>query len=136
MKLGSDSAAIDAAAQANCPANDQRGLLRDDLHCDIGAYELLSQAFSLGATITSPGVQATLVWNTLPVSQYQVWRSASPYSGFTLFQDNLTATSLAVAIFPNTNYYYEIHAIGTFGGDPLAISPSVGVFSFGLVPGL
>ena len=40
MKLGSDSAAIDTAVPANCPAADQRGQSRDDYNCDIGAFEL------------------------------------------------------------------------------------------------
>lgn len=40
MKLGSDSAAIDRAVAANCPSTDQRGENRDDLNCDIGAFEL------------------------------------------------------------------------------------------------
>ncbi|MBI5302568.1 MAG: hypothetical protein HY868_10550 [Chloroflexi bacterium] len=40
MKLGPESAAIDAATVANCPTTDQRGQTRDDLNCDAGAYEL------------------------------------------------------------------------------------------------
>ena len=120
---------------------DQRGAVRaagtgqSGVACDIGAYELLTQALTLNAAITTPGVEATLSWNALPVSKYQVWRSASPYSGFILLQDELTATSLVVTISPNTNYYYEVHAVGAFGGDPLAVSLPIGVFSFGLVPG-
>jgi hypothetical protein len=35
-----DSPAIDAGDAANCPATDQRGAARNDLGCDIGAYEL------------------------------------------------------------------------------------------------
>ncbi len=38
--IGAGSAAIDAAERAHCPAADQRGQLRDDLGCDMGAYEL------------------------------------------------------------------------------------------------
>jgi len=40
MKLGPTSAAIDAADATNCPTTDQRGKPRNDLHCDIGAYEM------------------------------------------------------------------------------------------------
>jgi len=40
LKLGTDSAAIDAGNPTYCPATDQRGQPRDDLQCDIGAYEL------------------------------------------------------------------------------------------------
>ncbi len=40
MALGSGSAAIDAAVDANCPTFDQRGVARPQgAHCDIGAYE-------------------------------------------------------------------------------------------------
>lgn len=35
-----DSPAIDAGDNVNCPAADQRGVPRDDLRCDIGAFEL------------------------------------------------------------------------------------------------
>lgn len=38
--LGPGSAAIDTAERAHCPAADQRGELRNDLGCDMGAYEL------------------------------------------------------------------------------------------------
>jgi predicted outer membrane repeat protein len=34
------SAAIDAGNSANCPSTDQRGQARNDLQCDIGAYEM------------------------------------------------------------------------------------------------
>jgi len=37
--LGANSPAIDAGDPASCPATDQRGAPRDDLRCDIGAYE-------------------------------------------------------------------------------------------------
>ncbi len=35
-----DSPAIDAGDNVTCPATDQRGVPRDDLRCDIGAFEL------------------------------------------------------------------------------------------------
>jgi hypothetical protein len=38
--LQNDSPAIDAGSNVDCSATDQRGELRDDLRCDIGAYEL------------------------------------------------------------------------------------------------
>lgn len=38
--LGPGSAAIDTAESAHCPAADQRGQPRNDLGCDMGAYEL------------------------------------------------------------------------------------------------
>jgi len=39
--LQTGSLAIDAAADAACPATDQRGIARPQgPHCDIGAYEL------------------------------------------------------------------------------------------------
>ncbi len=40
LRLDFGSPAIDAGDPANCPATDQRGFLRNDLRCDIGAYEL------------------------------------------------------------------------------------------------
>lgn len=56
-----NSAAIDAGSVASCPAQDQRGQARDDLRCDIGAYELKyadSHTVSLpvsGASVTTFG---------------------------------------------------------------------------------
>jgi hypothetical protein len=42
MALQPGSAAIDAAVDANCPATDQRGVVRPQgPHCDIGAFELV-----------------------------------------------------------------------------------------------
>ena len=38
--LAPDSPAVDTGSQADCPADDQRGLARDDGACDVGAYEL------------------------------------------------------------------------------------------------
>jgi hypothetical protein len=49
--LGSGSPAIDAVAQANCPAGDQRGVSRPDgteTSCDVGAFEVQD-------TPTTPG---------------------------------------------------------------------------------
>jgi hypothetical protein len=41
MALAPDSPAVNAAADANCPATDQRGISRPQgQHCDIGAFEL------------------------------------------------------------------------------------------------
>ncbi len=40
LRLQSSSPAIDAGGAADCPTTDQRDLARDDLGCDIGAYEL------------------------------------------------------------------------------------------------
>ena len=40
MALAYNSPAIDAANPATCLATDQRGQPRDDLQCDIGAYEM------------------------------------------------------------------------------------------------
>ncbi len=40
IPLPPGSPAIDAGDAAQCPATDQRGQVRNDLHCDIGAYEL------------------------------------------------------------------------------------------------
>jgi len=77
----------------------------------------------------------TLSWNALPVSEYQIWRSSSPYSGFALLQGGLTSPGLDVTIDPLTNYYYEVRALGASGGQPLAVSNRIGVFSFALVPG-
>jgi hypothetical protein len=138
----SGSPALDASPNVGCPATDQRSAARpvdveasgpSGFTCDIGAYEF--RAFTLAPTVTEPGDEVTLSWYPLPVSKYQVWRSISPYDGFTLLQDDITTTSFAVGIDPNANYYYQVHAVGDPGGDPLAISPPIGVFSFGLTPG-
>ena len=38
--LAPDSPAVDMGTQTGCPAEDQRGLARDDGACDVGAFEL------------------------------------------------------------------------------------------------
>ncbi|MCU0502906.1 MAG: hypothetical protein MUC51_14290 [Anaerolineae bacterium] len=57
--LGTDSAAIDAGNNALCPATDQRSQPRNDMGCDVGAYELqytdsasVSRAISTGGAYT------------------------------------------------------------------------------------
>jgi predicted outer membrane repeat protein len=48
LRLQSSSPAIDAEDPANCPPTDIRGLPRDDLRCDMGAYEVqLSDASTI-----------------------------------------------------------------------------------------
>ena len=57
--LNADSPAIDAADAAYCPTTDQRGQPRNDLRCDIGAFErvysdgdTVSKAVAAGGTYT------------------------------------------------------------------------------------
>ncbi len=55
--LRPDSPAIDMGDSATCVASDQRGQLRDDWNCDIGAYELkLTDSTLVTKTITGAGV--------------------------------------------------------------------------------
>lgn len=44
MALMVDSPAIGSAVNGGCPGNDQRGFLRSDGQCDVGAYELYAAA--------------------------------------------------------------------------------------------
>ena len=108
MKLGSDSAAIDTANATYCPATDQRGQTRDDLQCDIGAFELKfadSDTVSLtpGATMrtfgpTRIGVQVTggdpgvvtvtksiITWTTPPTNTIlSIWTITPINSSYTV----------------------------------------------------
>jgi predicted outer membrane repeat protein len=69
IPLQLDSSAIDAGDTATCATTDQRGQARDDLQCDMGAYELQyadshTVALAPGATMrtygpTRIGVQVT-----------------------------------------------------------------------------
>jgi hypothetical protein len=52
-RLQADSPAIDAGAPTGCPATDLDGHPRDDLRCDIGAYE---RVYSDGDTVIKRGV--------------------------------------------------------------------------------
>jgi hypothetical protein len=145
--LGAGSVAIDKVPNARCtaaPINglDQRGAARNvdgdgvagtGNECDIGAFEFPILNLKLNAASVAPTV--TLSWNTLPVSEYQIWQSTSPHGGFALLQGGLTSPSFDVSIDPNINYYYEVRALDAPGGQPAAISNRTGVFSFGLVPG-
>jgi hypothetical protein len=54
--LVAGSPAIDAGDPAACPATDQRGELRNDWRCDIGAFELrLDDSVSVTKAVTGPG---------------------------------------------------------------------------------
>jgi hypothetical protein len=61
MALGADSPAIDAGDPATCAAAavnklDQRGQARNDLQCDIGAFELkFADSHTVSKAITGPG---------------------------------------------------------------------------------
>jgi len=62
MALNSGSPAIDAGKDADCPAEDQRGVVRPQrAHCDIGAYEA-------PATPASGNLDATFSWEGLVTS--------------------------------------------------------------------
>jgi CSLREA domain-containing protein len=53
--LLSGSAAIDTGDDTNCPATDQRGVLRPQgSHCDVGAYEYVFPTTTLSASNNSP----------------------------------------------------------------------------------
>jgi predicted outer membrane repeat protein len=111
LKLGTDSAAIDAANATYCPATDQRGQPRDDLQCDIGAYEvkysdsdtvIRSVDSTIGTTFgpaligvqrdsgqTDPGVitaTKSLTWKTNPANAIDAYWYITPTvtSGFNL----------------------------------------------------
>jgi hypothetical protein len=140
--LAAGSVAIDRVPSAACtgaPLNglDQRGAARNvdgdgvasDHECDVGAFEFPVLNLHLAA---SGPPEVTLSWNALPVTEYQVWRSPAPFAGYTLYQDHLTTTSLAVGVDPLVDYYYEVRGVG--GAAPV-VSNRIGVLSFALVPG-
>jgi hypothetical protein len=101
VPLNSNSRAIDAGDPTYCPTTDQRGQTRDDLACDIGAYEL---KLSDSNTVTLPagsssmqtygpvlaGIQATsgdpgaitvtkeTSWTLQPANAVRAWWEITP----------------------------------------------------------
>ncbi len=60
MALAKDSPAIDLGASATCATADQRGESRDDLNCDLGAYELkLDDSITVVLDALADGAAAT-----------------------------------------------------------------------------
>ncbi|MBI4672177.1 MAG: CSLREA domain-containing protein [Chloroflexi bacterium] len=104
MKLDSDSPSIDMAIAANCPSADQRGENRDDLNCDIGAFEVtmndsnwVQRTVSASALSTfgparagiqysgaDPGqttITKATTWPSQPSNALGVWWNIAPTTG-------------------------------------------------------
>ena len=101
--LSYNSVAIDAADSAHCPTLDQRGQPRNDLQCDVGAYEMQmsdrnNTQLNPGSTMrtfgpprfgiqysgTDPGtttVAKVTNWTSQPATAIGVWWDITPTTG-------------------------------------------------------
>lgn len=82
LALLPNSAAIDAANATYCPATDQRGQARNDLRCDLGAYEL---KYTDSAQVELPASSSALTTYGPALAGVQ-WNSAYANPGPILIQ--------------------------------------------------
>ncbi|HSH02915.1 MAG TPA: choice-of-anchor Q domain-containing protein [Anaerolineae bacterium] len=130
-RLAGNSPANDQAYLLHCPATDVVGNGRPSgAGCDLGAYEY--QAFVFTVSLDVNNYEATFTWSETASGTYQVWRSDTAYTGFSLYQTPANATYIEVDDVDNVlqNHFYYLT-------DPNAgvTSQEVGIFTFGLTLG-
>ncbi|HJR80936.1 MAG TPA: choice-of-anchor Q domain-containing protein [Anaerolineales bacterium] len=110
MALGEGSPAIDAGNDANCPATDQRGIIRSQgVHCDIGAYEY--------EDMTPPTILSITRADTNPTSAASVDFTVTfskPVTGvdssdFTLTTSGISGESISGISGSDTTYTVAVH---------------------------
>ncbi len=154
-RIQSGSPAVDAGAAAaggvNAPSDDIDGILRPQgAGFDMSANEVWTLPPQAPVvTISRSGSNAVLNWAAVTldtgggatvVTSYQVFRSTSPYFApdvNTLWATVLTPGFTDTGVVGNVglvNYYYVVRAMNA--GGPSVNSNRVGVFNFGLTPGV
>lgn len=112
IALAPDSAAINLALDANCPATDQRGFARPQgKHCDSGAFELeMPTAPSLRAPDDGKKLeygQASLKWNVGErVGWYRVLVRQDSATGSDVIKVRVTRTKYQTPLLESGHWYY------------------------------
>ena len=130
------SVGVDAIPAANClTSGDQRGVSRPQGGgCDMGAVEVEASAPPVSPilTIAVVGNGVQLDWSDEAANcSYTVYRSSSPYSGFTAWQNNLNVLTISDFDGLSNNTFYYVEATACSGGET-AVSNTVGAFTFAL----
>ena len=127
MALGTGGPAIDQvpAADAGCPASDQRGVLRPfGSGCDIGAYEVAPPAASTVAAsaISSSGATAMAIVtpNSGDASVHFDVGTSTAYGSQTAIQhlrgvSPATVSATLAGLSPSTSYHYRVVASSADG---------------------
>jgi hypothetical protein len=102
LALLPNSAAIDAANATDCPATDQRGQARNDLVCDLGAYEL---KYTDSTQVELPASSSTLTTYGPALAGVQ-WNSAYADPGSILIE-KLTVPAVTPGA-ESINVYWKI----------------------------
>ncbi|HSH03358.1 MAG TPA: LamG-like jellyroll fold domain-containing protein [Anaerolineae bacterium] len=138
LPLYSESPLIDGAGSC-AVARDQRGELRDDGACDIGAVEI--QPFVLSISYNST-LDTILDWNNdFSKCDFRVRRSSSPYQSYTQIADDITDLSyidLSGTMGDTaTNSFYRVVGYDDCAIDTAGINQTnrVGEFDFAIVAG-
>jgi hypothetical protein len=112
MALAPDSAAINAAVDANCPATDQRGISRPQgKQCDIGSFEL--EPPTKPALVKPPDGkefskhEVKLKWNPAErIDHYQVIVRQDSAKGKKVVKDEVTTTKYTTPTLESGHWYY------------------------------
>jgi predicted outer membrane repeat protein len=126
---------IDGAGSCGV-ATDQRGELRDDVACDIGAVEVQPPNLEL-SFITAPTLM--LDWSSDRTGcTFDVYSSTSPYIGYTALVTGMTDATYEVIAGTigdvDINTFFYVTAYGCGSADT-AVSNTVGEFDFTISPG-